>query len=59
MPLDPNQSTDDMHREMWESYKSSGKIGDTRPRNDAHARRIISAIIFSAQRRRKSEQRRA
>lgn len=48
MPLDSgkSQKTQDKNfSEMWKSYKKTGKIGNTKPRNDAHARRIITAAV--------------
>ena len=44
MPL-PSDSKGRYH-ELWASYKEKGRIGNTKPRNAAHARRIISAIAL-------------
>jgi hypothetical protein len=33
-------------REAWASYKRTGKFGNTTPKNDAHARRIITAAVL-------------
>lgn len=36
---------DQNFREAWASYKRTGKFGNTTPRNDNHARRIITAAV--------------
>lgn len=49
MPLIPGKSKkvqDQNFREAWASYKKTGKFGNTTPRNDAHARRIITAAVL-------------
>lgn len=33
-------------REAWASYKKTGKFGNITPRNDNHARRIITAAVL-------------
>lgn len=48
MPFKPGKSQkvqDQNFREAWASYKKTGKFGNTTPRNDNHARRIITAAV--------------
>lgn len=49
MPLIKGKSKkvkDQNFREAWASYKRTGKFGNTTPRNDNHARRIITAAVL-------------
>lgn len=49
MPLKPGRSKEVIQEniaELIRSYKRKGKIGKTRPRNLAHARRMAVAIAF-------------
>jgi len=47
MPLKSGSDRDTLSRnieEMMRAYKYTGKIGTTRPKSPAHARRIAAAI---------------
>ena len=48
MPIDKRQSKETMIKELIDSYKKTGKIGNTTPRNMAHAIRIASKIAYSS-----------
>jgi hypothetical protein len=48
MPLLPGKSKetqDKNYREMWNSYKRTGKIHGITPRSDKHALEIITAAV--------------
>jgi len=48
MPLGEGKSQRAMEanrRELWAAYREDGRIGNTRPRNQAQARRMIEAIV--------------
>ena len=46
MPL-TGLSPDQKRRELWASYRRTGKIGRIRPKSKAQARKIIEAIVHS------------
>ena len=53
MPLQPGHGKKTISgniKELLHSYKSSGKIGNTKPRSAAHARRIAAAIAYGRSR---------
>lgn len=53
MPLragSSEQVMDANRQELWRAYRRSGKIGNTRPRDKAHAREIIEGIVWSKSR---------
>lgn len=45
MPLDPKLSDQEQMRELLTAYKTTGKIGNTTPRNPSHAQQIAAAIV--------------
>ena len=47
MPIDKRQSKDDIIAELISSYKKTGKIGNTKPRDIKHAQDIASGIAYS------------
>lgn len=50
MPLKPGRDTKTISAnigELMSSYKSSGKIGNTKPRNAEHAQKIAAAVAYS------------
>jgi hypothetical protein len=48
MPIDKRQSHSSIVKELLDEYKSSGKIGNTTPRDMDHARAIANAIAYKA-----------
>ena len=46
MPLSQSMTIAEMIRELLESWRKTGKIGNIRPRNARHARRIARAIAL-------------
>lgn len=47
MPIDARKSHEDIVSELIKEYKNSGKIGNTEPRDMAHAQSIANAIAYS------------
>lgn len=47
MPLDKNMSHQDMVQELMLSYKKTGKIGATKPRDKKHALEIANAVAYN------------
>lgn len=47
MPIDARKSHEDIVSELIKEYKDSGKIGNTEPRDMAHAQSIANAIAYS------------
>lgn len=44
MPINPNMPKSRIINELLRSYKDSGKIGNTRPKDMRHAIKIANAI---------------
>lgn len=48
MPIKKNQSHSEIVSELMSSYNKTGRIGNTSPRNAAHAEEIANAIAYKA-----------
>ena len=46
MPIDKRSSKEDIIKELMDSYKRTGKIGNTRPQSIKKAQQIASAIAY-------------
>ena len=46
MPIDKRQSHSNIVKELIDEYKSSGKIGNTYPKDMKHAQKIANAIAY-------------
>lgn len=46
MPIDGRQSHSNIVKELLDEYKSTGKIGNTTPKDVEHARKIANAIAY-------------
>lgn len=46
MPLPKNSSKDAIIRELLRKYEETGKIGNVKPRNKQHAKRIAVKIAM-------------
>lgn len=53
MPIDARKSHSNIVKELLDEYKSSGKIGNTKPKDLNHAQDIANAIAYKI----KSEER--
>lgn len=49
MPLSKNMSHEEKVKELMQSYKDNGKIGNTEPKNEEDALRIANAIAYSSE----------
>ena len=49
MPLNKNMSHEDKVKELMQSYKDNGKIGNTEPKNEKDALKIANAIAYSSE----------